>query len=56
MCQRDCDYADFKVEVEDKIKGIDIGANDYVKPFGLSELFEVVARVNRFSGHEMQLS
>jgi DNA-binding response OmpR family regulator len=36
-------------EVEDKIKGIDIGANDYVvKPFGLSELFEVVARVNRF--------
>jgi DNA-binding response OmpR family regulator len=38
-----------KVEVEDKIKGIDIGANDYiVKPFGLSELFEVVARVNRF--------
>jgi DNA-binding response OmpR family regulator len=26
-------------EVEDKIKGIDIGANDYVvKPFGLSEL------------------
>jgi DNA-binding response OmpR family regulator len=38
-----------KEEVEDKIKGIDIGANDYiVKPFGLSELFEVVARVNRF--------
>jgi DNA-binding response OmpR family regulator len=38
-----------KVEVEDKIKGIEIGANDYiVKPFGLSELFEVVARVNRF--------
>jgi DNA-binding response OmpR family regulator len=36
-------------EVEDKIKGIDIGANDYVvKPFGLSELFEVVSRVNRF--------
>ena len=36
-------------EVEDKIKGIDMGANDYVvKPFGLSELFEVVARVNRF--------
>ena len=36
-------------EVEDKIKGIDIGANDYlVKPSGLSELFEVVARVNRF--------
>lgn len=36
-------------EVEDKIKGIDIGANDYVvKPFGLAELFEVVARVNRF--------
>lgn len=36
-------------EVEDKIKGLDIGANDYVvKPFGLSELFEVVARVNRF--------
>lgn len=36
-------------EVEDKIKGIDIGANDYViKPFGLSELFEVVARVHRF--------
>src|SRR6185436_6244985 len=36
-------------EVEDKIKGIDLGANDYVvKPFGLSELFEVVARVNRF--------
>src|SRR5262245_18950272 len=36
-------------EVEDKMKGIDIGANDYVvKPFGLSELFEVVARVNRF--------
>ena len=35
--------------VEDKIKGIDIGANDYlVKPSGLSELFEVVARVNRF--------
>ena len=38
-----------KGEVEDKIKGIDIGANDYlVKPSGLSELFEVVARVNRF--------
>jgi len=38
-----------KEEVEDKIRGIDIGANDYiVKPFGLSELFEVVARVNRF--------
>jgi len=38
-----------KVDVEDKIKGIDIGANDYVvKPFGLTELFEVVARVNRF--------
>jgi DNA-binding response OmpR family regulator len=38
-----------KGEVEDKIKGIDIGANDYlVKPTGLSELFEVVARVNRF--------
>jgi DNA-binding response OmpR family regulator len=36
-------------DVEDKIKGIDIGANDYVvKPFGLAELFEVVARVNRF--------
>jgi two-component system, sensor histidine kinase and response regulator len=36
-------------EVEDKIKGIDLGANDYVvKPFGLAELFEVVARVNRF--------
>ncbi|MEW5975303.1 MAG: response regulator [Acidobacteriota bacterium] len=36
-------------ETEDKIKGIDIGANDYViKPFGLTELFEVVARVNRF--------
>ena len=36
-------------EVEDKIRGIDIGANDYViKPFGLAELFEVVARVNRF--------
>lgn len=38
-----------KGEVEDKIKGIDIGANDYlVKPSGLTELFEVVARVNRF--------
>lgn len=38
-----------KGEVEDKIKGIDIGANDYlVKPSGLSELFEIVARVNRF--------
>jgi len=38
-----------KVDIEDKIKGIDIGANDYVvKPFGLTELFEVVARVNRF--------
>jgi DNA-binding response OmpR family regulator len=36
-------------EVEDKIKGIDSGANDYVvKPSGLGELFEVVARVNRF--------
>ncbi|MGH9961455.1 MAG: response regulator, partial [Pyrinomonadaceae bacterium] len=35
--------------VEDKIRGIDIGANDYViKPFGLAELFEIVARVNRF--------
>jgi DNA-binding response OmpR family regulator len=38
-----------KGEVEDKIKGIDIGANDYmVKPSSLSELFEVVVRVNRF--------
>ncbi len=38
-----------KREVEDKVRGIDIGANDYmVKPSGLSELFEVVARVNRF--------
>ncbi|MFN8005568.1 MAG: response regulator [Terriglobia bacterium] len=36
-------------EVEDKIKAIEIGANDYVvKPSGLSELFEVIARVNRF--------
>lgn len=36
-------------EVEDKIRGIDSGANDYVvKPSGLGELFEVVARVNRF--------
>ncbi len=36
-------------ETEDKIKGIDIGANDYVvKPCGLAEIFEVVARVNRF--------
>jgi DNA-binding response OmpR family regulator len=36
-------------EVEDKIRGIDLGANDYVvKPCGLSELFEIVARVNRF--------
>ncbi|MSO22136.1 MAG: response regulator [Acidobacteria bacterium] len=36
-------------EMEDNIKGLDIGANDYVvKPFGLFELFEVVARVNRF--------
>jgi DNA-binding response OmpR family regulator len=36
-------------EVKDKIKGIDYGANDYVvKPSGLGELFEVVARVNRF--------
>jgi two-component system sensor histidine kinase/response regulator len=36
-------------EVEDKIKGIGIGANDFVvKPFGLAELFEIVARVNRF--------
>ena len=38
-----------KREVEDKIKGLDIGANDYmVKPSGLAELFEIVARVNRF--------
>lgn len=38
-----------KGEIEDRIKGIDIGANDYViKPFGLTELFEVVSRVNRF--------
>ncbi len=36
-------------DTEDKIKGIDIGANDYVvKPCGLAEIFEVVARVNRF--------
>ena len=36
-------------EVEDKIKAIEIGANDYVvKPSGLSQLFEVIARVNRF--------
>jgi len=36
-------------EVEDKIKAIDIGANDYVvKPSGLSQLFEVISRVNRF--------
>src|SRR5262249_10470631 len=36
-------------QVKAHVKGIDIGANDYiVKPFGLSELFEVVARVNRF--------
>jgi DNA-binding response OmpR family regulator len=36
-------------DTEDKIKGIDIGANDYVvKPCGLGEIFEVVARVNRF--------
>jgi two-component system sensor histidine kinase/response regulator len=36
-------------EVEDKIRGIDSGANDYVvKPSGLGELFEIVARVNRF--------
>ncbi|MBM3802524.1 MAG: hypothetical protein FJW26_09490 [Acidimicrobiia bacterium] len=32
-----------------QIKGIDLGANDYVvKPCGLYELFEIVARVNRF--------
>ena len=31
-----------------EVSGIDIGADDYVvKPFGLTELFEVVARVNR---------
>jgi DNA-binding response OmpR family regulator len=36
-------------ELEDKLRGIDSGANDYVvKPSGLGELFEVVARVNRF--------
>ena len=36
-------------DVEDKIRGIDSGANDYVvKPSGLGELFEIVARVNRF--------
>jgi DNA-binding response OmpR family regulator len=36
-------------EIEDKIKAIEMGANDYVvKPSGLSQLFEVIARVNRF--------
>ena len=35
--------------VRDRVKGLELGADDYVvKPFGLTELFEVVARVNRF--------
>lgn len=43
-----------KSEVEDKVKGLDLGANDYVtKPFEIEELLARIRNAIRFSSHKI---
>ena len=42
-----------KNDVEDKVKGLDLGANDYItKPFEIEELLARIRTALRFAGHD----